>query len=76
MEVLNDIVGKNLKIYQDDEYFKFSLESVLLPNFVTINLKDKNILDLCCGNAPIPLILAKKTMRKFMGLNFKKKFMN
>ena len=41
MEVLNDIVGKNLKIYQDDEYFKFSLESVLLPNFVTINLKDK-----------------------------------
>ena len=72
MEVLNDIVGKNLKIYQDDEYFKFSLESVLLPNFVTINLKDKNILDLCCGNAPIPLILAKKTNAKIYGVELQK----
>lgn len=72
MEVLNDIVGKNLKIYQDDEYFKFSLESVLLPNFVTINLKDKNILDLCCGNAPIPLILAKKTKAKIYGVELQK----
>ena len=72
MEVLNDIVGKNLKIYQDDEYFKFSLESVLLPNFVTINLKDKNILDLCCGNAPIPLILSKKTNAKIYGVELQK----
>ena len=61
MEQLNDIVGKNLKIYQDDDYFKFSLESVLLPNFVHINLRDKNILDLCSGNCPIPLILSLKT---------------
>lgn len=61
MEVLNDIVGKNLKIYQDDEYFKFSLESILLPNFVDINLRDKNILDLCSGNCPIPLVLSQKT---------------
>ena len=34
MEVINDIVGKDLKIYQDNEFFKFSLESILLPNFV------------------------------------------
>lgn len=61
MEVLNDIVGKNLKIYQDDEYFKFSLESILLPNFVEIRLRDKNILDLCSGNCPIPLFLSQKT---------------
>lgn len=61
MEQLNDIVGKNLKIYQDDEFFKFSLESVLLPNFVQINKRHKNILDLCSGNCPIPLILSLKT---------------
>ena len=30
MEVLNDLVGKNLKIYQDDDYFKFYLESILV----------------------------------------------
>ena len=61
MEVINDIVGKNLKIYQDDEYFKFSLESVLLPNFVEVRLRDKKIIDLCSGNCPIPLILSEKT---------------
>ena len=58
MKVINDIVGKNLKIYQDDEYFKFSLESILLPNFVEIRLRDKKIIDLCSGNCPIPLILS------------------
>ena len=61
MEVINDIVGKDLKIYQNDDYFKFSLESVLLPNFVNINLRDKKIMDLCTGNCPIPLTLSKKT---------------
>lgn len=72
MKTVNDIVGKNLKIYQDDEYFKFSLESVLLPNFVNINLKDKNILDLCTGNAPIPLILSKKTKAKIYGVELQR----
>lgn len=72
MEVLNDILGTNLKIYQNDEYFKFSLESILLPDFITINLKDKNILDLCTGNAPIPLILSKKTTNKIIGVELQK----
>ncbi len=72
METLNDIVGKNLKIYQDDEYFKFSLESVLLPNFVQVNLRTKKILDLCTGNAPIPLILSLKTKCKIIGVELQK----
>ena len=72
MEVINDIVGKNLKIYQDDNFFKFSLESVLLPNFVTVNLRDKMILDLCTGNAPIPLILSTKTKAKIYGVELQK----
>lgn len=72
MEVINDIVGKNLKIYQDNEFFKFSLESVLLPNFVNINLRDKMILDLCSGNAPIPLILSTKTKAKIYGVELQK----
>ena len=46
MESINSIVGyDNLKIYQNDNWFKFSLESVLLPNFVNISLSDKEILD-------------------------------
>lgn len=72
MKVINDIVGKDLKIYQDNDYFKFSLESVLLPNFVKINLKDKLIMDLCTGNAPIPLILSTKTKALIYGVELQK----
>ena len=72
MEFINDIVGKNLKIYQNDDYFKFSLESILLPNFVEIRLKDKKILDLCSGNCPIPLILSTKTNIPIYGVELQK----
>ena len=72
MLVLNDIVGKDLKIYQDDNFFKFSLESILLPNFVNVNYKDKLILDLCSGNCPIPLILSLKTKAKIYAVELQK----
>lgn len=64
MEKINDILGyKNLKIYQDSQYFSFSLDSVFLANYSTIRLKDKNIVDFCTGNAVIPLILSKRCNR-------------
>ena len=62
MRVKNYLLGyKNLYIYQDTSMFHFSLDSVLLPNFITISKKAKKILDIGCGNAPIPLILSTKT---------------
>ena len=62
MEVKNYLLGfKDLYIYQDTEMFNFSLDSVLLPNFITINKGITNILDIGTGNAPIPLILSTKT---------------
>ena len=71
MEVLNDLVGyKNLKIYQNTEWFAFSLDSVLLPNFVTLNKNIERIMDLGCGNAPIPLILSTKTNAKIIGVDY------
>ena len=73
MRTLNDLVGyQNLKIYQEEDWFRFSLESILLPNFVTINLKDKNIIDLCTGNAPIPLVLSTRTKAKIYGVEIQK----
>ena len=42
---INDLVNyKNIKIIQDKNYFNFSLDSVLLPNFVTLNPNTKMIL--------------------------------
>jgi len=62
MKVVNDLLGyDNLKIVQNPEWFSFSLDSVLLPNFVSLNKDVKNILDLGTGNAPIPMILTTLT---------------
>jgi tRNA1(Val) A37 N6-methylase TrmN6 len=62
MKVINDLLGyDDLKIVQNPEWFSFSLDSVLLPNFVTLNKDVKNILDLGTGNAPIPMILSTLT---------------
>ena len=73
MKVINYLLGyKNLKIVQDNEMFKFSLDSVLLPNFVTINKKITKILDIGCGNAPIPLILSTKTDATIVGVEIQK----
>ena len=57
---INDLYNYGYKIVQNKDYFKFSLDSICLADFVTINYKDKNMLDLCTGNAPIPIILSNK----------------
>lgn len=60
--VINDLVYfKDLKIVQNKDYFNFSLESILLPNFVDITPNTKKIIDFCSGNIPIPLVLSTKT---------------
>lgn len=59
-------------IYQDVDWFKFSIDSVLLANFVTIRLRDKKIIDLCSGNAPIPMLLSFKTKSKIYGIELQK----
>jgi tRNA1(Val) A37 N6-methylase TrmN6 len=61
-EVLNDLFDyENMKIYQYVEGFKFSADSILLAEYVHPTNKTKTILDLCTGNASIPLILSTKT---------------
>lgn len=73
MEKNNYLLGyKDLKLYQDTEMFNFSLDSVLLPNFVTLNSKIKNILDIGCGNLPISLILTTKTSAKITAVEIQK----
>lgn len=73
MKVINDLLGyDNMKIYQDNEMFNFSLDSVLLPNFVTLNKNVTRILDVGCGNAPISLILSTKTNAKITGIEIQK----
>lgn len=77
MEVKNYLLGyENLYIMQDTEMFNFSLDSVLLPNFVTLNKNIKQIMDIGCGNAPIPIILSTKTNAKIIGIEIQEKSYN
>ncbi len=71
--VINDLVGyDNLKIVQNNEYFNFSLESVLLPRFCDLKKDGMKIIDLCTGNAPIPLILSTLTNSHIIGVEIQK----
>lgn len=68
MIVKNRLLNFDGIIYQNDEWFKFSLDSVLLVNFVTLNLRCKKIIDLATGNAPIPMLLFYKTKANIDGI--------
>ncbi len=73
MEVKHRLLNfKNMYIYQDDDWFNFSLDSVLLTNFVNFRKKDKNLLDMCTGNAPIPMMLATKNDIFITGVEIQK----
>lgn len=74
MEVINDLLGyPGLKIIQDPEMFSFSIDSMILGYFATINKKVNNIVDFCTGNAPIPLYLTLRTKAHITGVEIQKK---
>lgn len=73
MAQLNYLMGHNhLKVYQNQKVFKYSLDSILLPNFVTLNLRAKKILDIGCGNGVISLILSTKTKASITAVEIQK----
>lgn len=68
MEEIHYLIPDKLKIIQNDDYFKFGTDSVLLANYVKVNNNDK-IIDLGSGSGVIPLLLAyKNTPEKIYGL--------
>ena len=72
MIVKNRLLYLDLCIYQNDDWFKFSLDSVLLSNFVSLNLRGKRVIDLACGNAPIPMFLTYRTNAMIYGVEYQK----
>lgn len=72
-EVLNDLLGyEGLKIYQRPDLFNFSLDSTILAYYSTVNAKTKKIMDLCCGNAYIPIFLTLRTNAHIDGIEIQK----
>ena len=63
-EKINYIINDKLKIVQNINMFCFSIDSILLPNFIDYKVKYKKILDIGTGNAPIPLVISSKISAK------------
>lgn len=59
MEEIHYLIKDELEIIQDDRFFKFGTDSVLLANFVELRQGDK-VIDLGTGSGVIPLLLAYK----------------
>ena len=77
MEKINYLFSKEqYKIAQNTSGFNFSLDSLLLANFVTIKSKAKHILDIGTGNAPIPVLLTTRTKAKIYGIEIQTKSYN
>lgn len=71
--VCNELLGRELiKIYQDTEAFNFSIDSMLLADFVSITKRVNRICDLCSGNAPIPLYLSLRCKANIVGVEVQK----
>jgi tRNA1(Val) A37 N6-methylase TrmN6 len=66
--LINFLDIKDLKIIQRNDYFNFSLDTVLLSNFSTVNRTTKKILDIGTGNGAIPLLLSKKSTANITGV--------
>ena len=64
---------KHLKIFQNSDFFSFSLDSIILANYSHIRLRDKKIVDLCTGNGIVPLILSRRTNSDIIGVEIQQK---
>ena len=76
MKRLDDVLGYGLKIFQDSDFFSFSLDSIVLANYCIIRKKDKMIVDFCTGNGIVPLILSERINKHIIGVEIQKKLVN
>jgi tRNA1(Val) A37 N6-methylase TrmN6 len=72
-ERFDDLLAEGLKIIQNSSVSTFSLDAVLLANFVYVPIQKGNMLDLCTGNGVIPLMLSQRTKGTIYGVEIQEK---
>ncbi|MQM80065.1 methyltransferase, partial [Lactobacillus buchneri] len=61
-ERIDQLYSKGIQIIQSKDVFSFSLDAVLLADFVrTTQHRTKQIVDMCAGNGAVGLFLSEKT---------------
>ena len=67
MEQIDDLQYKGLRLIQDDVHFRYGTDAVLLAGFCDLRSRDVAV-DLGTGTGIIPVLLAKRTGAKLVGL--------
>lgn len=70
------LAEEKMKIIQSPSVFNFSLDAVLLAKFAWVPIQKGNILDLCTGNAVIPLLLSTRTKGNITGVEIQERIYN
>lgn len=72
-ERLDFLLAEDLRIIQSPSVFAFSLDAVLLARFVYVPIQKGKLIDLCSGNAVIPLFLSTRTKGAIMGVEIQER---
>lgn len=75
-ERLDDLLGRSGKIIQSDDVFSFSLDAVLLAEFVWVPIQKGELVDLCAGTGAIPLFLSYRTKGTITGVEIQPKLVD
>jgi len=76
-EEIHDLLAYDgIKIIQRKDLFRFSLDSLLLGDFVRINQRANRIVDFGTGLGPVPLYLSLKTKKPILGIEIQEEAVN
>lgn len=67
-ERIDYLPNKEQQIIQAKDILSFSIDAVLLAKFVHVPIQKGNLIDLCCGNGVIPLLLSRRTKGDIVGV--------
>lgn len=75
-ERLDKLFRENMKIIQSKAVFSFSVDALLLADFTRMTKRTKRVMDLCSGNAVIPLLLSHKTAAHIDGVEIQEQLVD
>lgn len=66
-ERIDDLQLNGLRLIQNSEMFCFGVDAVLLADYAKASIKKgAKVLDLCCGNGIVPILLTAKSKAEFI----------